>query len=287
MSQNTYNRLSTEILQKIGDRKVSYGESLAESREALNHLSHTASTFVKLLLAVRKGHWAKVPKILGVRPRDLRSLKSFSSRWLEYQYAWMPLINDIYDTHKLLTTGFRKEVQLMSSVRRLTDHHEINGPFNWTTWQRIGFVSGSSQRTDIMKVYYKVKDSDLAKINQMGLLNPVDIAWAVVPYSFVVDWFLPVGNFLEACTATIGCTFIDGYYSTFISGKYTTNPPVPQLSNSTEYYFDSDTRSFISEFTEYKRTKLTSFPVPALYVKSPFSTSHVVSALALINQLRR
>jgi hypothetical protein len=282
LSTNTRNRLQTEILLKIGSRKASYGEALAESKTAVNHLAHTATTLVKVLLDARRGRWSNVARHLNVKAKNLKNLKTFSSRWLEYQYAWLPLISDLYDTQQLIQRGFREKVQLMSSVRRLNDYDDCP---NSSPHSRVRDVSGHSQRTDIMKVFYKVDDSSLSKLNQIGLLNPVEVAWAVVPYSFVVDWFLPVGNFLEACTATVGCTFIDGYVSSYISGKYTAYPDLPTLVSGE--VFGYDTRQYTTEFMDYQRTKLSSFPKPALYMKSPFSTSHVASALALINQLRK
>lgn len=285
MSTNTRNRLQTEVLLKIGSRKASYGEALAESKTAVNHLAHTATTFVKVLLDARRGRWANVARHLNVKAKDLKSLNTFSSRWLEYQYAWLPLISDMYDTHQLIQKGFREKTQLMSSIRRLTDHDSAPTVPSATTYRFIDHITGSSQRTDIMKVFYKVDDTSLSRLNQIGLLNPVEVAWAVVPYSFVVDWFLPIGNFLEACTATIGCTFIDGYSSSYTSGKYTTYPKLPTFTDGSYTVFD--TRSATTEFMGYTRSKLTSFPAPALYIKSPFSTSHVISALALVNQLRK
>ena len=42
------------------------------------------------------------------------------------------------------------------------------------------------------------------KANQLGLVNPASVAWELIPFSFLVDWFLPVGKFLESYTDTVG-----------------------------------------------------------------------------------
>lgn len=31
-----------------------------------------------------------------------------------------------------------------------------------------------------------------------GLQDPLSVAWELLPYSFVLDWFIPVGNYLQA-----------------------------------------------------------------------------------------
>jgi hypothetical protein len=36
-------------------------------------------------------------------------------------------------------------------------------------------------------------------VNQsLGLADPLSVAWELTPWSFVVDWFLPVGDYLNA-----------------------------------------------------------------------------------------
>jgi hypothetical protein len=32
---------------------------------------------------------------------------------------------------------------------------------------------------------------------QLGLLDPATVLWEIIPYSFVVDWFLPIGSYLD------------------------------------------------------------------------------------------
>lgn len=278
MPTNTRNRLDTEVMQKVGARKTSYGEALAESRQTVNHLSKTVKQLVGAALAARKGNWPGVAKQLKVPFKPGKADKAAAERWLEYQYGWLPMMSDIFDTHKLLKEGFRKP-QIMHSVRVLRDNnyfHEKTGPYGFRT-----FEEEASYRC---KVFYKVNESTLSNLNQMGLINPLEVAWAVVPYSFVVDWFLPVGNFLEALTAPMGVTFVDGFYGTraALRGIYQGEPPGEYDATPVSY----DMKIHLNRFG-YSRQRLTQFPVPKLYLKDPFSTSHLTSALALIRQLVR
>jgi len=115
----------------------------------------------------------------------------------------------------------------------------------------------------------------------MGLINPAEVAWELTPWSFVVDWFIPVGNFLEALTARAGVTFIDG------CSAY----KVVSDRHMTYMGYDSGalplTNSFgiTSHCESYTRRKLGGFPYPGFYYKSPFSSKHALNALALVRQL--
>jgi hypothetical protein len=37
----------------------------------------------------------------------------------------------------------------------------------------------------------------MAAFRQMGLGNPASILWERIPWSFVLDWFIPIGTYLE------------------------------------------------------------------------------------------
>jgi hypothetical protein len=56
---------------------------------------------------------------------------------------------------------------------------------------------------------------DLQLLQQMGLVNPLSIAWEVVPFSFVVDWFTKFGGVIDATTDFVGCRLRDPYTTKF------------------------------------------------------------------------
>ena len=37
----------------------------------------------------------------------------------------------------------------------------------------------------------------LSTPRSLGLTDPLSVAWELIPYSFVVDWFYPIGTYLE------------------------------------------------------------------------------------------
>ena len=275
---NTRNRLATELMLKVKDSRASYGEALAESRKTINHLAKTATSLLQAYRAARRGNWNGVSRALGVTNRKFFSGQSASSRWLEYQYGWLPLMGDIADSMNLIDQGFRKKAQIASSVRVLKDRA---GPPNMPAWHSQ--CTGSSEVSYKAKVFYRVNDSSLARINAVGLLNPLLIPWELMPFSFVIDWFLPVGNVLDALTATVGVDFIDGFYSTRVVSNYDASP-VPKVGTSG---CTKNSMSVHTSVSGYRRWRMTGFPLPGLYVKSPFSTKHALSALALLRQLQR
>ena len=47
-------------------------------------------------------------------------------------------------------------------------------------------------------------------LSQLGLTDPLGIAWELTRLSFVADWFVPIGAWLQARSADTGWTFVQG-----------------------------------------------------------------------------
>jgi hypothetical protein len=220
-------------------------------------------------------------KHLGVDFKSLKSGATFSDWWLEYHFGWQPLLADIHGGIEQVKEGFRHKAQVFSVSRTVTESSSgpgyIPGPLVYSKIK----VTGQSFLSTRVKIYARVSDSTLANISSLGLINPAQVAWELVPYSFVVDWFLPVGSFLEALTDTAGLTFVSGVRtyrvrSSFVS-EYT--PPSyswPKWSGSYQATLN---------LQAMERHPLGGWPLPLPYVKNPLSTIHVASGLALVRQL--
>lgn len=57
---------------------------------------------------------------------------------------------------------------------------------------------------------FSMKHPNLSGANSLGLVNLQALAWELVPMSFVVDWFVNIGDVLRNMTSFYGKTFLDG-----------------------------------------------------------------------------
>ena len=128
-------------------------------------------------------------------------------------------------------------------------------------------------------VFARVNYAFIRNDTKYGLVNPLSLGWELIPFSFVVDWCMPIGNFLEALTAHYGLTFDSGFTSVTCRGSVSGTRKVSNAigtANGIRY-----------DFLSNNRTALGNFPMPRVYAKNPFKTSNVMSALALFHQLLR
>lgn len=217
--------------------------------------------------------------------------QSFLSRtWLEYSYGWKPLLKDVDDVMKALA---RHTVERQNVTHTVTATVGFENPLVSKTFQASGYDMTyvyTESRKERLTVSFKKPDSLLNAANNFGILNPLEVAWELIPFSFVVDWFLPVGDALRNLTSTTGLEFQGGSRTrhTKTSGK------VRIYGNGRSYEWNgagsrmicSGECTGITTSFELKRTVLVTFPSPTWPTpKDPRSIAHGLSAVALLSSL--
>jgi hypothetical protein len=117
-------------------------------------------------------------------------------------------------------------------------------------------------------------------LKQIGFNNPISLAWEVLPYSFVLDWFLPIGDFLDGLNRWKGLQFVSGW-----EVQFTRKTTIVDIY----YKFEDDTRvqcrfgNWSSDAVLLDRSALIDFPqVSWPSWKNPISATHALNALALM-----
>lgn len=166
---------------KILDQKVNIGADLAEFKETagmFRGFARTAHNAYRDFRKLRKG-----------RP-PLTSCDVAASELIA-AYGLEPLMGTLYDS-----VGKLQETIASKQVRRFIVTKKVE--------ERIDEYLRDSQFTGYQTVsnraiaYVEFDSATIA--DEFSLGNPASIAWELTPFSFVADWALPVGDWLEALT---------------------------------------------------------------------------------------
>ena len=269
--QNSINQVRTQALNSIADGKAEIGTALAEARQTLSMVGESTLQLASSIRAAKRGQWAKIPKILGMRRRDIKNGMYPANKYLEYKFGWLPLMSDIKGLIELLEKQVLPAliVSGRSQVEDSTEQNSTGGGYH---------VTGTATRQHGCKLYGKVTDDTIRRANMAGVLNPLNIAWELVPFSFVIDWMVPVGNVLAGLTATQGLDFVGGYQYCRATSDTLAYDNVGGTAAEKQFGFTA--KSF-----GYSREPLNAWPNPVLYAKSPFNSARAGTALALLRQL--
>lgn len=133
-----------------------------------------------------------------------KMLRKFGSAWLAYRYMIMPLLYSFHDVQKALS---RAQITKDFAIKGFSP--EPVDPGSLPSLYIRKDVSGSIKvRSTVVKRYTNASVALAARVG----LNPFSTAWELIPFSFVVDWFLNIGDNITALTsadfadATLACT---------------------------------------------------------------------------------
>lgn len=273
-----------QALLALKDEKWNAGVALGESSQLAAHVGHTATRIAKAYSNLRRGRWKKAGKALGLRIKDQ------PGNWLELQYGWKPLLQDVYGASQALSE--RNEVSdWLATVKanasqstRTTSDLKTAGSLAW--WLR----SRTDQYNVFVRLDYHPSSFDYLHIPAaLGLTNPLSVAWELVPFSFVFDWISPVGDWLSALDATLGFTFLSGSVSKVHrrTGEYHGAP------RNTHFIVDNGRKVFngdnalserLSQVVMSRRVYGSS-PTPFPRWKNPASFGHMANGLGLMYQV--
>jgi len=263
-----------KCLNKLTSGGAQVGSALAEAHKTVSEIADLATDLMELYRALRSYN---IPQAARVFSHGYRLPEAIANRLLQYQYGWRPLMNDIYDLwHVLTTKQLQNDMIVRATARSSTGY---SGTF-------IGpdaIYSPSGKYTASRVVYAKVRNSTVVQLSRMGLINPASVAWEITPFSFLIDWALPVGSLLSAWSSMAGFDFLGGSSSTKVDVSTTIEK---RFTSSTQGATVSGTIPVTFTASAYSRGVLGTWPIPVPYVKNPLSNEHVANAAALITSMR-
>jgi hypothetical protein len=287
---NDKSRAEIQALLKVKDMKVNAAVFLAEGKKSVVMIADRLHKLAQAAIAVKHGKPSDALRLLGytkgAKSRNRASLhgtsKGFASDWLELQYGWLPLVDDIYGIYEAHRTKYPDIGYVFSGKKRI--HYETETvtalPGSKSSMGNLYRLEclDTVKATTKVDLWYRVNSTALTKATSIGLVNPLPIAWELMPFSFLIDWVVPVGNWLEALDAAAGLDFLGGSCSRSVRCTRVTSV-IPALATS------SCAASATESYFRMQRTVYTTSPVPKLYYKSPISTMHALNGLALLRSV--
>jgi len=278
--QSLLNQVVVKALVKMADAKVNVAVAYAEASKTSDLILDTARRIDRAYRAFRKGDLRGIAQNLNITPKRLHK------SWLEYKYGWMPLLMDV----KGAAEFFAQQHVVRSPKFTVKAQESFAKIDNWVH-QEIPYGGGSPYpiseylNTNLVvkaKIWCELSSPHLSEMQQIGLTNPALVAWELIPFSFVFDWFISVGDWLTAMTAQQGVVVRRAMYSIVESTGWTRSGPGTNVSDLS-WTYSVGPASYGASYRNYERSIPDLSPF-SLYppVTNSFGLAKLVTSLALI-----
>lgn len=217
--------------------------------------------------------------------------------WMEYRYGWRLLVRDIYDglctLHDIQNFGVKQRVKVRATLdipqvsTRVYPTYPFNNIFRWSPTP-CTMLTDWHLAVDIT-LNYREWSSSLASLQQLGITNPVNLAWELVPYSFVIDWFVPIGDYLASLDRFLGKEFISGCISkTIETDSYTRLSSLSSSVYTWETFLVGARPVSRYRVRFHNRAPYSSFPSTSLpTIDVNLNCSRMIDAISMLTQRRK
>lgn len=187
-----------KLMQSLKGHDLKLGVSLAESGKSLDSISTRLHSLGRSVRAARRGDFKRAYELAaanssgrdGSQPgREFSKKSSAASQWLDYYYSVRPMLSDISEGVKAYENRYGMVQQNYRARSQSTGSATIFISHGWNNH------SGSKGFQSKIKLS---ADYKLSPDEYLGLDDVPSIAWELIPGSFIIDWVLPVGQWIDA-----------------------------------------------------------------------------------------
>ena len=278
-TQDIEYELLSKLIKKVKDHDSHLGVALAE-------VDKLAGTVVNTLKSIAFGvedlahlRFARFARRFGASPptrevvRHLR-VRDISGRFLEMKYAWEPTIQDTFSAVKAfeaISSGPRKSAFRAGTFMSRALKYNTN------------YVDGVNQVVTLRKSILYEMYEEMDALRQVGLLDPLSVIWERLPWSFIVDWFMPIGSYLDLIGQV---PYMNGRFLVTRSIKWSSSgsygmKAFTSLHKPAAPFVDCDWERF---YLERSLTAGLHVPAPAFKVAGAVHGKRVWNAIALASQ---
>jgi hypothetical protein len=282
--------------------QANLAQDLAQISQTTSLIGQNALKIAQSLTQLRRRNFSGAIQTLwsGQNPRFRRSgqpsfTRSLANNWLQLQYGWKPLLQDIEGS---LTALSRLALSSQPFVQRVTASASADSTFERRFAQAFAYPDPGPSGIEVthtqtrvkMAISYVIASPLQSFLGQTGFTNPINLLWEILPFSFVVDWFTGIGPYLESLSAWDGLVFRDGSETKFtrqIAVMAMDYRWTPSASES-DLVEECDKGTYRRTGLLLDRSRLTSFPrqnyVPT-FRNGLASITHATNAIALVKSV--
>jgi hypothetical protein len=288
----------SRLIQQARSSNFSIPVTVVEAGRTVQMVREVAGTLAGTIYDLRRGRLSSALARIGLTPtRSQRGrydrnygknpAEAAANAWLQYQYGWKPLLNDVKNGAEALAEAVARNGDSMT--RKVYSSDRVTHGRVWPNYvigvspHTTGTVTAQVRLSRRAVWKFKPNSADLPGL--FGLTNPMEVVWEIIPFSFVADWFLPIGNYLSALDAPLRFDHVGGHEGYRDFTEWVTEPTSVGYLDGSQFQTGGQTSSTWRVLVS--RTKLIGAPTPNLAdmrFQMGINATRATSAIALLYQ---
>lgn len=213
------------LLSKIKNETVNLGTNLLEVKATARSIGDFARNVSNVLvqpkmkLALRlfrtygssrspRKRWSAKQWIAYSKDMSDKRTADAVGAYFSYIYGLKPMMGDITnavsglqdlygsDTQQFKTIKAQRTIERRKSVRV--------DPQSDIIYNHGGYVNGIAKASTRIDAMYRIDATSVKAASEFGITNPASAVYNAIPYSFVLDWIVPIGDYLNTLDASVG-----------------------------------------------------------------------------------
>lgn len=215
------NKAYASLVQQVKGDSAEFLTAVLESQKAADMILTGIVRLAVAWTALRKGQFKRFLRYLGLRRKRKHvglvrnRAADAGSLWLEYWMGWAPTANDLVTGLKILNGS-----QLPDSVPFRARGSYTLGAKNFEFRDTAYDWWRDSRESASVKVLYTGRsvlvNPNLALLAKLGLVNPITSVVQIMPWSWMVNWFVNLEQVLNAYSDLYGYEMYDTTSTAFV-----------------------------------------------------------------------
>lgn len=292
----------TQFLNKLSGRRADLGAALGELRQTARGITDASQDIVrgidylarkyrktKRAIANEIRRFGKGPIKRPSQDFSTQGLERLRSEWLRQQFGVKPLIGSIDDAGQALSDAIFENGREMNLTVRAgaSNKSEYVASFTGNSSVAGKFFFPFVETTQChYSAVYRIPISADRTLQELGLGNPASVAWELTQLSWMVDYLLGVGDWLDSLTADWGAHFVEGSVSR-IQRASLASPVLPVELRSDYTWITKPRCTAFHVSGRFERSVLATRVLPAVMpsMRNQLGLSQMANSLSVLSQI--
>jgi len=222
----------TEAWSKVSCNEAEALVQIAESKKTLYSLVSIFRRAYKIFRELKRLELGRVAREFS--PVELKN------RYMELRYALRHLLYDTRGLIKVLSAERPKARQTFRAYRVNMGNTTLSNQLlrNNGTVTCYGTLYSQREievRAGVLAAIEAYNNGIVSDIKALGLTEPIEAIWEIIPFSFIVDWFFNVGKIIASWTPNVGMKTLASWYS--VIDVSTLSGTVETATNNVSYNY--------------------------------------------------